>query len=198
MKRRIATDLACLALAMTALSASAEAQTAGPSATSSSPFTLSSPDIKDGTPIDRKFGGPTTEQMACGGENVSPALQWSNPPPNTKSFAVIMYDFEGGRGAGVVHWIAYGIGSDVTSLAAGEGNRASSYLVAGVNSRQLETYFGPCAPATDIPHHYIYSIYALDMAKNELPPKLTREQFLEKAKGRILNLTSIVGTYKRP
>jgi Raf kinase inhibitor-like YbhB/YbcL family protein len=157
-----------------------------------------SSDIKDGMTIDRKFGGPNSAQMACGGENVSPVLQWSNPPANTKSFAIVMYDFDGGRGAGVVHWIGYGIGSDVTSLAGGEGNAASSHMIAGTNSRQTETYFGPCAPATDTPHHYIYSVYALDVAKDELPAKLTRDQFLEKVKGRILNLTSIVGTYRRP
>jgi Raf kinase inhibitor-like YbhB/YbcL family protein len=177
---------------------SAFAQTAASGQGSDAPFVLTSSDIKDGATIERKFGGPNSAQMACGGENVSPALQWTNAPANTKSFAVVMYDFDGGRGAGVVHWVAYGMAPDLKTLAAGEGNTTSSRMTAGLNSRQLETYFGPCAPATDTPHHYIYSIYALDVPKDELPAKLTRDQFLEKVKGRVINLTSIVGTYRRP
>jgi Raf kinase inhibitor-like YbhB/YbcL family protein len=109
-----------------------------------------------------------------------------------------MYDFDGGRGGGVVHWVAYGIAPDVSSLEAGEGNDVSHRVTGGINSRQMNTYFGACAPATDTPHHYIYSVYALDVPKDELPPQLTRDQFLEKVKGRIINMTSVVGTYRRP
>ena len=185
----------CLAFALACAGLPASAQTAAPP---KAPFTLSSSDIKDGAPIDRKFGGPSTPEMMCGGENVSPALQWSNPPANTKSFAVLVYDFDGGRGAGVVHWIAYGIGADTTSLAAGSGNKDSERLTSGTNSRQMNTYFGPCAPASDAPHHYIYSVYALDVDVNELPPKLTRDEFLAKVKGRVINMTSVIGTYRRP
>ncbi|MET0429148.1 MAG: YbhB/YbcL family Raf kinase inhibitor-like protein [Microvirga sp.] len=176
----------------------ASAQTPGASQAPDAPFVLTSSDIKDGMTIERKYGGPNSAQMACGGENVSPGLQWSNAPASTKSFAVLMYDFDGGRGAGVVHWVAYGLAPDLKSLAVGEGNAASPRMTTGLNSRQLETYFGPCAPATDTPHHYIYSIYALDVPQDELPAKLTRDQFLEKVKGRVINLTSIVGTYRRP
>ena len=93
---------------------------AAPAAPAGPPFTLTSPKHQDGAFLDKKYAGPTSPQMACGGENVSLPLQWSNAPANTKSFAVILFDFEGGRGPGVVHWVAYGIAPDVTSLAEGE------------------------------------------------------------------------------
>ncbi len=171
---------------------------AAPAAPAGPTITLTSPTHPYGAFLDKNYAGPTSPQMACGGENVSLPLQWSNAPANTKSFAVILFDFEGGRGPGVVHWVAYGIAPDVTSLAEGEGTNPSPRIVGGSNMRQMGTYFGPCAGATDSPHHYIYSVYALDMAKDELPAGLTRDQFLEKVKGKVINMTSLVATYRRP
>ena len=97
----------------------------------------------------------------------------------------------------MVHWVAYGIAPEVTSLAEGEGTTASPRLTGGSNMRQSATYFGPCSPPTDSPHHYIYSVYALDVPKDELPAGLTRDQFLAKVKGRVLSMTSFVATYQR-
>jgi len=171
---------------------------AAPAAPAGPPFTLTSPKHQDGAFIDKKYAGPTNAQTPCGGDNVSPPLQWSNAPAGTKSFAVILFDFEGGRGPGVVHWVAYGIAPDVNSLAEGEGTNPSPRIVGGNNMRQMGTYFGPCAPATDSLHHYIFSVYALDIPKEELPAGLTRDQFLEKVKGKVLNMTSLVSTYRRP
>jgi hypothetical protein len=181
--------LAAAALMSVGSTAFAMAQTPAPAA---APFTLTSPKLQDGGFLDKHFSGPAD----CGGDNVSLPLQWSNAPANTKSFAVILYDFEGGRGFGVVHWITYGIAPDVNSLAEGEGTNPSPRLTGGANMRKMATYYGPCA--SDAPHHYIYSLYALDVPKDELPGGLTRDDFLAKVKGRVLNLVSLVSKYQRP
>jgi hypothetical protein len=157
------------------------------------PFKLTSPKLQDGGALDKHYAGPAD----CGGDNVSLPLQWSNPPANTKSFAIILYDFDGGRGAGVTHWIAYGIAPDVTSLAEGEGSSPSPRLTGGSNTRKVGTYFGPCAPVADTPHHYIYGLYALDVPKDELAAGLTRDEFLDKVKGHVLSVVSLVANYKR-
>ena len=41
-------------------------------------------------------------------------------------------------------------------------------------------------------------LLSLDIPKEELPAGLTRDQFLEKVKGKVLNMTSLVSTYRRP
>ena len=56
----------------------------------------------------------------CVGDNVSPQLSWTGVPAGTKSFALLMEDPEGRGGAGVHHWVAYGIPANVTSFAEGE------------------------------------------------------------------------------
>lgn len=160
-------------------------------------FTVTSPKFQDGATLDKRYGGPTSAQLPCGGENISPPLAWTNVPANTKSFAVVVWDFEGGRGPGVVHWVAYGIPGDAKGLAENAGAEGAAGLVGGTNARQTGTYFGPCAPAGD-PHHYIYAVYALDIAKDELPAGLTRDQFLDRVKGKVLGLNSIIGKYNRP
>lgn len=48
-------------------------------------FNLSSPDIKAGSLMDKKF---EFNGFGCAGENMSPALNWSGAPAGTKSFAV--------------------------------------------------------------------------------------------------------------
>jgi hypothetical protein len=181
------------AAVLTGATAFARAQTSATPA-----FTLTSPKLADGGTLDKHYAGVNDARAACGGDGVSLPLQWSNAPAKTRSFAVILFDMDGGANGGVVHWIAYGIGPDATGLAEGEGNAPSPHMVGGSNTRGVGTYVGPCAPAADLPHHYIYTVYALDVAKDELQPGLTRDQFFAAVKGRVLSAMSLVSTYKRP
>src|SRR5919205_161446 len=72
-------------------------------------FTLSSTSFKDGERLATKMAGNNKSNPNCVGENVSPALAWSNPPEGTKSFAILMFDIDRRPPGGVSHWVAYGI-----------------------------------------------------------------------------------------
>src|SRR6516162_9444867 len=58
-------------------------------------FTITSPSFKDGERLATKNAGNNKQNPNCVGENVSPALSWSNPPAGTKSYALLMFDPEG-------------------------------------------------------------------------------------------------------
>src|ERR1700687_793736 len=73
------------------------------------PFSLSSSAFKDGGMLALKNAGNNKANPNCVGDNVSPPLSWANPPADTKSFAILMTDPDGGNGLGSVHWVAYGI-----------------------------------------------------------------------------------------
>src|SRR5689334_17745867 len=88
-------------------------------------FTLTSPAFKDGTPLATKNAGDRKDNPNCVGQNVSPPLQWSGAPANTKSFVLLMFDPEGRNGLGVSHWVAYGIAPTVTGFAEGEVSKDS-------------------------------------------------------------------------
>ena len=183
---RLSIALVCAA-SLTGAALAQSAATPPPNA-----FVLTSPVHKDGAFLEKKYSGP------CFGDNVSLPLDWKNAPSGTKSFGIVLFDYDSGKGQGTVHWVAYGIPSDVKSLAEGEATNASPRITGGSNMRQMATYYGPCANAADAPHHYIFTIYALDMAKDELPSGLTRDLFLEKTKGKVLAATSLVATFRRP
>src|SRR5690349_8747115 len=72
------------------------------------PFSLTSSSFSDGGMLTRKNAADDPMRM-CGGQNVSPALAWSNAPAKTRSFVVFMLDPEGLLGQGVSHWVGYDI-----------------------------------------------------------------------------------------
>ena len=132
-------------------------------------FTLSSSDLTGGTFSTKHI----LNGFGCAGQNISPALQWSNAPAGTQSFALQVYDPDAPTGSGFWHWGVYDIPATTTALAQGAGN-SSTTLPAGAyggNTDFMDTgtiggngnYGGPCPPAGDAAHHYIFTLYALDI-----------------------------------
>jgi Raf kinase inhibitor-like YbhB/YbcL family protein len=158
---------------------------------------LTSSAFKEGGMIAAKYAGHlvtkrgATAPTDCGGQNVSPALSWTNVPAGTKSFGLVIYDPDGAKGGGAVHWVAYGITGDRRSLPESFGNKATGY-VGGTSAAGNHDYMGPC-PTPGHTNHYIFSLYALDLAPDAMQPGLTRDQFLDAVKGHVLDNGSIVG-----
>ena len=143
------------------------------------PFTLTSTTFKDGQMMPRKIANSLSNNPNCVGQNVSPQLSWTGVPDGTKSFAILMEDPEGRGGAGVHHWVAYGIPASVTSFAEGEVSKPSDKYVGGKSTQGVGYFSGPCTPP-GTPHHYTFVVIATDLDPKELPPGLTREEFLSK------------------
>ena len=149
------------------------------SAAAQNAFTLTSTTFKDGQMMPRKVANMNPQNPNCVGQNVSPQLSWTGVPDGTKSFAILMEDPEGRGGAGVHHWVAYGIPPNVTSFAEGEVSKPSDKYVGGKSTQGVGNYSGPCTPPGS-PHHYTFVVVATDFDTKELPPGLTREEFLAK------------------
>jgi Raf kinase inhibitor-like YbhB/YbcL family protein len=156
-------------------------------------FTVTSPAFTDGGMLGTDFAGPGD----CGGKNLSPPLSWSNAPSTTQSFAILAADLDGRAAMGVVHWIAYGIAPTVTSIPAGWGSQASAAFVGGPNNRNLPTWLGLCPGVGDPPHHYVFTVYALDLAPTALAPGLNRDAFLAAIAGHAKAGAVIVGRFGR-
>ena len=173
----------------------------GTTALAADPFTVTSPAYKDGDVWPSKFAGadPSRTNPPCPGQNVSPPLTWSNAPEKTKTFAIVMYDPDGGNGTGAVHWVAYDIPKTKTSLAEGEASASPKDWVGGKNSVGTDHYFGPCGPAGHTLHHYVITVIATDLDPGTLKPGLTRDELLAALRGSHgLAPASIVGRYTRP
>jgi phosphatidylethanolamine-binding protein (PEBP) family uncharacterized protein len=106
-------------------------------------FTLSSPGFKDGERLAVKNAGNNQANPNCVGDNVSPALNWANPPEGTKSYALLMFDPEGRPPGGVSHWVAHGIAPTVTGFAEGEVSKPSDKYVGGLGTNKFNFYLAP-------------------------------------------------------
>jgi Raf kinase inhibitor-like YbhB/YbcL family protein len=134
-------------------------------------FELTSPVLKPKGKIgnEQVFSG-----FGCSGGNVSPELRWTNAPKYTRSFAVTMYDPDAPTGSGWWHWVIFNIPPAVTKLEADagkmDGASAPSGSVQSMTDFGHAGYGGPCPPAGDKPHRYIFTVHALKIDQLPLKP----------------------------
>ena len=135
---------------------------------------LTSTDVHAGKTI---AAAQVANVMGCTGSNVSPALSWSGAPAGTKSFALTVYDPDAPTGSGWWHWVVYNIPASATSLPAGAGDPKKNLLPAGATQGNTDFgvpgYGGPCPPPKDKPHHYHFTLFALDTDKLDVPANAT-------------------------
>ena len=145
------------------------------------PFVLASSAFRDGQAIDRPF--------TCDGANHPPPLAWSDPPPGTRSFALIMDDPDAPHGT-FTHWVIYDIPAAATTLTDRPLGKALR------NDFGRLGYGGPCPPVGHGPHRYFFTLYAVDV------PSLMLEGGTRKALERVLQAHTLgtarlMGRYER-
>jgi len=155
-------------------------------------FEVTSPGTPDGGTIDSSHAAGVNN---CGGGNQSPAVQWRNAPSGARSFAVTLFDPDGAKGIGIIHWVLYGIPASMNAMPHGASAPAGS--VSGINRTGQPGYYGPCPPIGDVPHHYVLQVYALDLAPDALPPNLNHDAFLAAVTNHVLAASSTVLRYGR-
>lgn len=135
---------------------------------------LMSTDIRAGAKIPNAF---VFNGLDCKGNNVSPELHWEGGPPNTKGYALTVYDPDAPTGSGWWHWIVYNIPSSAKRLPAGAGDAAKHLLPSGTVMGNGDIgspgYQGPCPGKGDKPHRYVFTLYALDTDKIDVPAGAT-------------------------
>jgi len=189
--------LAAAALATAALLAAHSSAAQTPPVSAAGKFTLSSTDISAGGQIAEQqvFNG-----FGCKGGNVSPALSWSSPPAGAKSFALLMHDPDAPTGSGWWHWVLYDIPASVSSLPAGAGDPHKSLLPAGAVQGRTDFgtlgYGGPCPPPGK-PHHYYLRLYALKVAKLDVPADASAAYIGFTVRMQSLGKAELMGVYGR-
>jgi Raf kinase inhibitor-like YbhB/YbcL family protein len=137
-------------------------------------FTVTSTDVAEGVLL-------STAQMSgifgAGGTDTSPQLSWSGFPPETKSFAVTMFDPDAPVPAGFWHWAVHDIPATTTSLPTGAGSPDGADLPEGAvqlpNDAGLAQYLGAAPPEGHGPHRYFIVVHALDVESLGVQPGTT-------------------------
>lgn len=142
-----------------------------------SEFILSSKDIDPAVQISNKhvFNG-----FGCEGRNISPQLEWKNPPAGTKSFALTVYDPDAPTGSGWWHWVVLNIPNHYKKLSTNFGSkdqfRFKNLITQVRNDYGIHKFGGPCPPKGDKPHRYIFTLHALKTDKIILNKSATAAQ----------------------
>jgi Raf kinase inhibitor-like YbhB/YbcL family protein len=171
-------------------------------------LTVTSSAFKGGETIPVKYTG------SQGAANVSPPIAWSGAPAAAKQYALILDDPDAaqfGGGMPFVHWVIYKIPAAATSLpeAIPAGPVASGAIAGAIqglsgffNGRGRggaapppPVYRGPAPPAGSGPHHYHFTVYALDIAL-DLQEGLSKPALLQAMQGHIVAQGEIVGIFE--
>ena len=138
---------------------------------------------------------PMPALHTCEAEESSPPLEWSNPPNETQSFALIMEDLDTPIG-NVTHWVLYNIPVDTLSLESGIPARPSlsGEIIQGRNGMRRNRYTGPCPPWGI--HRYVFHLFALDIDLAP-EPKWGKKQLLKAMQGHILATAHLIGTFEK-
>lgn len=179
---------------------------------------------------------PHTRNRVCLGGNRNPHLQWSDFPPQTRSFAIICHDpdvpskgddvNQEGRSVPAdlprvdfFHWLLADLPATVNEIGAGSFSNAVSPRgkagpAAPLGARQgindytawfagdadmrgdYYGYDGPCPPWNDErPHHYVFTVFALDVAQLSLNARFTGADLRTAMKGHVLAEAALTGRY---
>ena len=134
-------------------------------------------------------------KYTCDGQNVSPPLQWSAAPQDTKSFALICDDPDAPGGTWV-HWVLYNIPGSTRALP--EAIPSDAILADdsrhGKNSWGRLDYGGPCPPSGT--HRYFFNLYALDKML-DLSSGASKDQVRHAMQGHVLAQAQLMGKYSR-
>jgi len=156
---------------------------------------LSSPDFQDGGIIPDKLSQVNPNAP-------SPKLEWTNVPPATQSFVLIMHDPDNALNkmpTDVLHWMAFNIPGTARSLEGGQPATAQlpDGTIQAKNLRGNVGYMGPGNGAQNPYHHYTFELYALD-EKLSLGPDATREEVMKAMEGHIVGKAVLEGRFRRP
>jgi Raf kinase inhibitor-like YbhB/YbcL family protein len=152
------------------------------------PFELTSIAFAPGQPIPQKY--------TCDGQDISPPLQWSDPPQGTQSLALICDDPDAPVGTWV-HWVLYNLPAEARALpeAVPPDAELSDGSRQGKNGWGNLGYGGPCPPGGST-HRYFFKLYALDTVL-DLEAGASKKQVLQAMEGHILAQTEVMGVYSR-
>jgi Raf kinase inhibitor-like YbhB/YbcL family protein len=150
-------------------------------------------------------GGTIPLKYTQGGAEVSPALKWSGAPDSTKSFVLFVTNMSVAAVGGVdgpLHWLVWNIPGTATGLK--ENIPHGPTLPDGTQQISLSGpyYRGPAAPATSLPHTYMFELMALDtvltIPSTNVAPGPTRAAIVAAIAGRVRGKAYAFGTWAYP
>ena len=143
-----------------------------------------------------KPGGTIPKIFTADGRDVSPSLNWDNPPSGTQAFALVCDDPDAPAGTWV-HWVIWNLPATARGLneAVQHIKTLSDGSAQGKNDFGRIGYGGP-SPPPGRPHRYFFRLYALK-EKLSLTPGASRGELDRALQSKVLASTEFFGIYGR-
>jgi Raf kinase inhibitor-like YbhB/YbcL family protein len=134
-----------------------------------------------------------------GGQNISPPVQWSEVPKETRSFVISVVDRHPAA-HGWVHWFVVNLPStlrEIAENASGDRERMPHGALEIRNSFGGQGYGGPSPPKNSGPHEYEITVRALSEDAIEIGPFSTIDECEEQMEGKVLGTASVIAIFRR-
>ena len=138
-----------------------------------------------------KDGQPIPVDYTCDGMGKAPVLRWGAPPPDTRSFALVVDDPDAPSGT-FRHWGVYDIPASARAIG---GNQHIGTEV--TNDFGNPGYGGPCPPHGNGAHHYRFKLFALNVDRLDVGAGAKVADIESAAKRHAIGQGELVGTYQR-
>ncbi len=154
-------------------------------------FSIHSNDFRDGTALlkSNEFNG-----FGCNGKNIAPIIKLKNIPAEAKSLAFTVYDPDAPTGSGWWHFVSYNIPAKEKTI---NPAKMPKEAVIASNDGGTKDFMGPCPPVKHGVHHYIFTAYALNVEKMDLPSTASAALIGYMINQNKIASASITGTYER-
>ena len=130
-------------------------------------------------------------RYTCEGDNISPPLEWTAPPPGTAELVLVVEDPDAGAEP-ACHWLIWGLAPQKGQLLEGEAPPR-----VGKNAHRNSEWLLPEPPHEDDPHAYVFQLFAVDLPLT-LMPGATREELFAAIDGHVVGVAMLTATYARP
>jgi phosphatidylethanolamine-binding protein (PEBP) family uncharacterized protein len=154
-------------------------------------FTLTSPAFDHGTSIPDKYRGRLL------GANISPALDWTQPPAGTVELVLIVQDPDVPFGKPAIHALTLGIDPSLNGIP--ENALASPSPVPGIRHGKgalgRRGWAGPLPIRSHGPHAYVFQFFVLDQASG-LPAGSALDEVTAAIAGHAIGRARLDGTYE--
>lgn len=154
-------------------------------------FTLTSPAFEHGAPIPDRHRGRLLRA------NVSPALNWTQPPAGTVELVLIVQDPDAPMAKPATHALTLGIDPSLPGIPENALAHPSSVpgLRHGNGPLGRRGWAGPMPVRSHGPHAYVFQLFAVDQAP-VLPDRFTLDEVTAAIAGHVIGRARLDGTYE--
>ena len=134
-------------------------------ARAASTIVVTSPNFRNGGALPA-----SSAAVECGGQNLTPTLEWRNVPAQTLGIAIMAFDRDAATNAHYWRWFAYDIPHGIRRIAGSIGGAKLPTGTVRGTTYDGGRYFAGLCPGKGALHHLVFGVYAMRVVPVAISP----------------------------